>query len=234
MKKFFTDFKNFIARGNVLDMAVAVVVGSAFTAIVNSLVNDIIMPLIAWAIGGAAFSDLCVVLKPEVLDEAGNVIETAVTWNYGNFIQLIINFLIIAFCMFLVIKLFMAAKEKKEKLDAKLSEDKNAEENKTKEAKAEEAAAETPVEVKPDVNEETLKVLSEIRDMLKEQSKKYAALSSHLCHHGRKRRKQNHKEYYARNQHQRAVPGLKSYPEEIHVDGIFVCDCRYCLLRQNV
>ena len=59
MKKFFTDFKNFIARGNVLDMAVAVVVGSAFTAIVNSLVNDIIMPLIAWAIGGAAFSDLC-------------------------------------------------------------------------------------------------------------------------------------------------------------------------------
>ena len=172
MKKFFTDFKNFIARGNVLDMAVAVVVGSAFTAIVNSLVNDIIMPLIAWAIGGAAFSDLCVVLKPEVLDEAGNVIETAVTWNYGNFIQLIINFLIIAFCMFLVIKLFMAAKEKKEKLDAMLSEDKNAEENKTEEAKAEEAAAETPVEVKPDVNEETLKVLSEIRDMLKEQSKK--------------------------------------------------------------
>ena len=168
MKKFFTDFKNFIARGNVLDMAVAVVVGSAFTAIVNSLVNDIIMPLIAWAIGGAAFSDLCVVLKPEVLDEAGNVIETAVTWNYGNFIQLIINFLIIAFCMFLVIKLFMAAKEKKEKLDAKLSEDKNAEENKTEEAKAEEAAAETPAEVKPDVNEETLKVLSEIRDMLKE------------------------------------------------------------------
>lgn len=172
MKKFFTDFKNFIARGNVLDMAVAVVVGSAFTAIVNSLVNDIIMPLIAWAIGGAAFSDLCVVLKPEVLDEAGNVIETAVTWNYGNFIQLIINFLIIAFCMFLVIKLFMAAKEKKEKLDAKLNEDKNAEENKTEEAKAEEAAAETPAEVKPDVNEETLKVLSEIRDMLKEQSKK--------------------------------------------------------------
>lgn len=172
MKKFFTDFKNFIARGNVLDMAVAVVVGSAFTAIVNSLVNDIIMPLIAWAIGGAAFSDLCVVLKPEVLDEAGNVIETAVTWNYGNFIQLIINFLIIAFCMFLVIKLFMAAKEKKEKLDAMLSEDKNAEENKTEEAKAEEAAAETPAEVKPDVNEETLKVLSEIRDMLKEQSKK--------------------------------------------------------------
>ena len=172
MKKFFTDFKNFIARGNVLDMAVAVVVGSAFTAIVNSLVNDIIMPLIAWAIGGAAFSDLCVVLKPEVLDEAGNVIETAVTWNYGNFIQLIINFLIIAFCMFLVIKLFMAAKEKKEKLDTKLSEDKNAEENKTEEAKAEEAAAEAPAEVKPDVNEETLKVLSEIRDMLKEQSKK--------------------------------------------------------------
>lgn len=172
MKKFLTDFKNFIARGNVLDMAVAVVVGSAFTAIVNSLVNDIIMPLIAWAIGGAAFSDLCVVLKPEELDEAGNVIETAVTWNYGNFIQLIINFLIIAFCMFLVIKLFMAAKEKKEKLDAKLSEDKNAEENKTEEAKAEEAAAETPAEVKPDVNEETLKVLSEIRDMLKEQSKK--------------------------------------------------------------
>lgn len=166
MKKFFTDFKNFIARGNVLDMAVAVVVGSAFTAIVNSLVNDIIMPLIAWAIGGAAFSDLCVVLKPEVLDEAGNVVETAVTWNYGNFIQLIINFIIIAFCMFLVIKLFMAAKEKRTQLEAKLSADKKEEDKKAEEP----VAAQAPAEVKSDVNEETLKVLSEIRDLLKEKN----------------------------------------------------------------
>ncbi len=168
MKKFFTDFKNFIARGNVLDMAVAVVVGAAFTAIVNSLVNDIIMPLIAWAIGGAAFSDLCVVLKPAILDDAGNVLETAITWNYGNFIQLIINFIVIAFCMFLVIKLFMAAKEKKAQLEAKLSESKDV--DSAEPAKAEEVKEQAPAEVKPDVNEETLKVLNEIRDLLRLQN----------------------------------------------------------------
>lgn len=109
MKNFFKDFKAFIAKGNILNLAVGMVIGSAFTAIVNSFVNDIIMPPIGVVIGGVDFSDLAVVITPEELNEAGEVIKEAVTWNYGSFIQAIINFLIIALCMFLIVKFMMKA-----------------------------------------------------------------------------------------------------------------------------
>lgn len=91
MKSFMKEFKEFISRGSVMDMAVGIIIGSAFTGIVNSLVNDVIMPLIGVVIGGLDFSALSI-----VVGEA--------TINYGLFIQNIVNFLIVAFCVFSVIK----------------------------------------------------------------------------------------------------------------------------------
>jgi len=85
------EFKEFIARGNVMDLAVGIVVGGAFTSIVNSLVNDIIMPLVGILIGGVNFSQLSVTVGSAV-------------FAYGNFIQQVINFLIIAFTVFLIVK----------------------------------------------------------------------------------------------------------------------------------
>lgn len=107
MKNFFKDFKKFITRGNVIDMAIGVVIGSAFSAITTSLVNDIIMPPLGFLIGGVDFKDLNVVIKPAEMD-GSTVIKEAVTWNYGSFIQAIINFLLIAFVLFLFLKLFMS------------------------------------------------------------------------------------------------------------------------------
>ena len=91
---FFAEFRKFIARGNVLDMAVGLVVGSAFTAIVNSLVNDIIMPIVGLLTGGIDFQDLQIILKP-----ATDTTE-AVAIRYGLFINKIISFVIIAFAVF--------------------------------------------------------------------------------------------------------------------------------------
>ena len=112
MKKFFSEFKTFISRGNVMDMAVGIIIGSAFTAIVTSLVNDIITPLIAKLIGGISFENLKIVLT----EAAGDVEETAV--YYGVFIQKIIDFLIVAFVIFLVVKGINAMHKKKEEAPA--------------------------------------------------------------------------------------------------------------------
>ena len=106
MKKFFQDFKKFATRGNVVDMAVGVIIGSAFTAIVNSLVKDILMPLIVWLFPVQDLSNLCIVLRPESVEGAGD----ALTWNYGNFIMAVINFLIVAFVLFIVLRSLMNAR----------------------------------------------------------------------------------------------------------------------------
>lgn len=95
MKAFIKEFKEFISRGNVMDMAVGVIIGGAFTAIVNSLVNDVVMPLLSLLTGGFDFSALCIVLGEG---------ENAATLNYGAFISAVINFILIAFVIFLVIK----------------------------------------------------------------------------------------------------------------------------------
>ncbi len=95
MKAFIKEFKEFISRGNVMDMAVGVIIGGAFTAIVNSLVNDIVMPLLSLLTGGFDFSALCIILGEG---------ENAATLNYGAFISAVINFILIAFVIFLVIK----------------------------------------------------------------------------------------------------------------------------------
>ena len=114
MKSFFDEFKKFISRGNVVDMAVGVIVGSAFTAIVNSLVKDVITPLIGAITGGVDFTQMKYVITPATEEIA----EVAVC--YGNFIQAVINFLIIAFVVFCMVKLIngMRAKLEKQKEEA--------------------------------------------------------------------------------------------------------------------
>ena len=150
MAKFIEDFKAFALKGNVVDMAVGVIIGGAFGKIVTSVVNDIIMPPIGILVGGVDFKDLKLVLKeaiPEVLDEAGNVTQAAVaevTLNYGAFIQNVIDFLIIALAIFFMIKGITRLSELK----------KNKEE--------EETPAAPPAPSKEEV------LLTEIRDLLKE------------------------------------------------------------------
>lgn len=107
-KGFIAEFKEFISRGNVLDMAVGVIVGGAFTAIVTSLVNDILMPLIGLLTGGADFSSLKVTVGNPIGDVA------PATINYGMFIQQVVNFLIVAFVIFAVIKSINKFKRKDE------------------------------------------------------------------------------------------------------------------------
>lgn len=97
MKKFLQEFKTFAMRGNVMDMAVGVIIGGAFGKIITSLVNDILMPPIGWLIGGMDFTKLSLRFPAREGMEQ-------VTWNYGNFIQVLIDFIIVAFCIFLMIK----------------------------------------------------------------------------------------------------------------------------------
>ena len=138
----FKEFKEFISKGNVMDMAVGLVTGSAFTAIVQSLVNDVIMPLVGLLVGGFNFSDLKVTLKETA--------DGAVTLNYGAFIQAVVNFLIVAFVIFLVVKAMNKMRAAAENLVKKEEE----------EAAAEEAPAEPPADIA---------LLTEIRDLLKKE-----------------------------------------------------------------
>ncbi len=107
-----SEFKAFALKGNVVDMAVGVIIGGAFGAIVGSLVSDVMMPVVGLATGGISFSDQAIALKAAVKDTAGAQTVPAVLLSYGKFIDAIIKFLIVAFCLFLVIKALNAAKKK--------------------------------------------------------------------------------------------------------------------------
>ena len=113
MKKFLNEFKEFAMRGNVVDMAVGVIIGAAFGKIVTSLVNDIIMPVVGVLTGGTNFSEYKWVIK-EGVTQGTEIItpEVAVTW--GAFVQTIVDFLIIAFCIFVAIKFINKLSRKKE------------------------------------------------------------------------------------------------------------------------
>ena len=115
MKKFFEDFKAFAMRGNVVDMAVGVVIGGAFGKITTSLVNDIFMPVLGILTGGINFGGLFYALDGNEYASIEAATEAGVgTLNYGTFIQNIVDFVLIAFCMFLVIKLMNKMKKKEE------------------------------------------------------------------------------------------------------------------------
>ena len=106
--KLLDEFKAFAMKGNVVDMAVGIIIGAAFGKIVSSIVADIIMPPLGLLLGGVNFTDLKVIMK------AATDVAPAVTWNYGNFLQVTFDFLIVAFAVFILIKALNAAKKKEE------------------------------------------------------------------------------------------------------------------------
>ena len=111
---FLTEFKTFAMRGNVVDLAVGVVIGAAFGKIVSSLVDGIIMPLVGLAVGGVNFDELAVTLKDAVVGPDGVVTAEAVLFKYGAFLQTLLDFVIIAFAIFLLIKAVNRFKRKEE------------------------------------------------------------------------------------------------------------------------
>ncbi len=148
MKKFIQDFKDFAFKGNILDMAIGVIIGGAFGKIVTSLVENIISPFITLLTGAAQLSEFTIKLKDAVMN-GEEVVTEAVVLNIGAFLQSIIDFLIIALCIFLILRAIMAAKTKFEALKKK-----------------EEAAEE---EAEPEDTE--LSVLQEIKALLEKQNK---------------------------------------------------------------
>ena len=146
MKKFFSEFREFAMRGNVLDMAIGVIIGSAFGKITTSLVNDVFMPLIGLLIGGVDLGRLNLTLKAAVMD-GDTVVKEPVTLGLGTFLSTVIDFILVAFVIFLMVK----AINQFHKLTKK---------------KEEEAPA--PEEPEASTSEE---LLTEIRDLLKEQQK---------------------------------------------------------------
>ena len=139
---FLKEFKAFALKGNVMDMAVGVIIGGAFGKIVSSLVNDVIMPPIGLLVGGVDFTNLKFTLKAEVLDAAGKVLEPAVTWNYGAFVQQVVDFTILALCVFVMVKIMNKLLKKEE-------------------------AKPAPAPAPPAPSKEEI-LLTEIRDLLKE------------------------------------------------------------------
>lgn len=115
--KIIQEFKEFAIKGNVVDMAVGIIIGGAFGKIVTSLVNDVIMPPIGMIIGGVNFNGLRLVLKSATVDAAG-VASPEVAINYGAFIQVLFDFIIVAFCIFMMIKGLNSLKKKKEEAPA--------------------------------------------------------------------------------------------------------------------
>ena len=112
--KIIKEFKEFAIKGNMFDMAIGIIIGVAFNKIVSSLVNDIIIPSLGLIIGNVNFQNLKIVLQEEIRDNTGSIIQELVAINYGNFIQVIFDFFIIAITVFMVIKIFNKLRKKAE------------------------------------------------------------------------------------------------------------------------
>ena len=200
MKKFFAEFKKFITRGNVVDMAVGVIVGSSFTAIVNGLSNFILKPIINWLLalifGADSLKELFTFLKTSyVLDEAGNAtsdidLATSIYIDWGSFINAVINFFLIAFVLFSIVKIINKVRDGQKKLAEELSDDIPSKEDrkamkklgikltdkeavkaylddKARKAEEEKKAAEEKARLEKLANPSTEELLKEIRDLLK-------------------------------------------------------------------
>ena len=144
MKKIIAEFKEFISRGNVMDMAIGVIIATAFGKITTSLVNDVLMPLISWLVGARDMSALNLLVRPEVLNDAGEVVLESITIGFGTLLGTVIDFILVALVVFAIVKAANMARARLEK-----------------QKEAEEEAAPEPS------NEE--KLLAEIRDLLKNQ-----------------------------------------------------------------
>ncbi|MGL5317960.1 MAG: large-conductance mechanosensitive channel protein MscL [Bacteroidales bacterium] len=143
MSNFVSDFKAFVMRGNVVDMAVGIIIGGAFGKIISSLVADVIMPVIGLLFGGIDFTSLKYVIRPAELGPTGEVLKPEAVLAYGNFIQTTVDFIIIAFAIYVMITAIAKLRKPKE---------------------------EAPAAPPAPTNEEVL--LTQIRDLLKEQQKK--------------------------------------------------------------
>ncbi|MFT4738187.1 MAG: large conductance mechanosensitive channel [Cyclobacteriaceae bacterium] len=139
--KTFKEFKEFAIKGNMFDMAIGIIIGVAFNKIVSSLVNDILLPFFSLIVGNVNFQNLNIVLQNEIVDNTGIVTQELVSIKYGNFIQVLFDFLIIAITVFLVIKMFNRLRRKAED--------------------EQDTSVSTPRDIE---------LLSEIRDLLKEKS----------------------------------------------------------------
>ena len=146
-KGLIAEFKEFIMRGNVLDMAVGVIIATAFGAITSTLINNVLMPLIGWIFGGIDLATLNITLKEAVVDAEGVETAPAVVIGIGTFISAIINFLIVALIVFCIVKAFNRVRNLKKKEE-------------------EEAPAEEPAPAEPTVEEKTLETLNEIKSLL--------------------------------------------------------------------
>lgn len=144
MRKIIAEFKEFISRGNVMDMAIGVIIATAFGKITTSLVNDVLMPLISWLVGARDMSALNLLVRPEVLNDAGEVVQESITIGFGTLLGTVIDFILVALVVFAIVKAANMARARLEK-----------------QKEAEEEAAPEPS------NEE--KLLAEIRDLLKNQ-----------------------------------------------------------------
>ena len=145
MKKLFNEFKAFIMRGNVLDMAIGVVIAGAFGKITTSLVNDLILPLVSWICGTRDMTALNILVRPAVYDEAGEVVKEAITLGFGSFVGTVIDFLLIALVVFAIVKVANKAHDLAHK----------------KEEVEEEAAPEEPA--KPTSEELLAQILEELK-----------------------------------------------------------------------
>ena len=151
-KGFIKEFKEFISRGNVLDMAIGVIIAGAFGSITTSLVNKVLMPFIGWIFGGLDLSMLNITLREAVM-EGEEVVKEAVVIGIGDFISTVVNFIIVAFIVFLIVRTFNRARELAEKRRAA---------KEAAEKAVEEPAPEEPA--KPTTEE----LLTEIRDLLRQ------------------------------------------------------------------
>jgi large conductance mechanosensitive channel len=140
--KILSEFKQFASRGNVVDLAVGIIIGAAFGKIVTSLVGDVILPPLGVLIGGVSFTDFKIVMTDPVIDATGKIIKQAASLNYGSFLQSIFDFIIVSFAVFIMIKAMNKINKKKE---------------------------ETKVDPTPTKQEE---LLTEIRDLLKKPTQK--------------------------------------------------------------
>ena len=186
MKKFWEDFKKFIKRGNVVDMAVGVAVATAFTAIVTAFTKGFITPLLALLTGNAATAELKWIIREAVLDAEGNVITAEVAILWGGFVQAILDFLIVAFVLFVILRVVTSIRKRVEGLladEAKLASEKAAKEKAEAEeaaakAEAERIAAEEAARAAEECAKEKARVeheealLVEIRDLLRELNSK--------------------------------------------------------------
>ena len=191
MKGFFAEFKKFITRGNVIDMSVGVIVGSAFTAIVNGLGNNILKPLINWILallfGANSLSEIYTVLKEVRLEDGTLDLANSIYIDWGAFINAVINFFIIAFVLFVIVKVINALREEHKELIAvrHSREDRKAMKalgiklydkaavdayyaEKLAKAEAEKKAAEEKARIERENNPTTEELLKQIRDLIKE------------------------------------------------------------------